>query len=187
MVTEGMELLNTRTGQRLRFIDTALLSGGTLVGMECVSRPGPEREPEHIHPHQENIFEIHSGSLRFKVGGVERAVGPGERLVIPPGVPHCFWVEGAEETRYRQEFRPALHIERFFEVLFALARDGQLDARGMPPVLMLGLFGQEFWDEVRVTQPPAWVQRCAFAVLAPLGRVLGYRFIASATRQDASS
>jgi len=179
MATSGMEIVNPRTGQRVRFVDTAHDSQGALVGLECVSSPSSEREPEHLHPYQENIFEVHSGQLRFKIGDGERLLGAGERLVIPPAVPHCFWVEGVEEARYRQEFRPALQIERFFEVLFGLAREDKLNARGMPPFLMLGVFGQAFWDEVRVTQPPAWVQRLTYAALAPIGRVCGYRLPAA--------
>jgi quercetin dioxygenase-like cupin family protein len=174
-----MELVNPRTGQRLRFVETAHGSQGALVAMECVSPPGMEREPEHVHPYQENSFEVHSGALRFKISGQERVVGPGERVVVPAATPHCFWVEGPEEALYRQEFRPALGIEHFFEVLFTLARDRMLDERGMPPFLMLGLFGRAFWNEVRVTRPPAWVQRITYALLAPIGRVAGYRLPAA--------
>lgn len=179
MATPGMEIVNPRTGQRVRFVETARSSQGALVRMDCVSPLSSEREPEHIHPHQENVFEVRSGALCFKIGNGERVIGPGERLVIPPGVPHRFWVVGTQEAWYWQEFRPALDIERFFEVLFGLAREGKLDSRGMPPFLMLGVFGQAFWDEVRVTRPPAWVQRLTYAVLAPIGRMFGYRLPAA--------
>jgi hypothetical protein len=100
-------------------------------------------------------------------------------LVVPPGVPHHFCVEGNAEVHYRQEFRPALKTEAFFETLFARAREGKLDERGMPPLLMLGVFGQSFWDEIRVTRPPAWVQRLTYAVLALLGRALGHHLPAA--------
>lgn len=113
------------------------------------------------------------GRLRFRIAGVERVVGTGERVVVPPGVPHHFWVERDAEAHHRQEFRPALRTEDFFEALFGLARDGKLDARGMPPLLMLSVFGHAFWNEIRVTRPPEWVQRLTHAVLAPLGRGLG--------------
>jgi len=179
MATPGKELINPRTGQRLRVVVTAQDSQGALVALECVSPPSEEREPEHVHPHQENIFEVHSGALRFRILGQERVIGPGERVVVPPATPHCFWVEGTEDARYRQEFRPALNIERFFDVLFQLAREGKLNQRGMPPFLMLGVFGRAFWDEVRVTRPPAWVQRITYALLAPIGRMAGYRLPAA--------
>lgn len=122
--------------------------------------------------------------MHVQVGREQRVLGPGERLEIPPGTPHRFRAEGTEAARYRQEFRPALGIERFFEVLFALARDGTLDARGMPPFGLLGIFGQAFWNEVRVPSPPAAVQWMTYAVLAPIGRALGHRLPAP-QRQEA--
>jgi quercetin dioxygenase-like cupin family protein len=159
----------------VRFVLTARDTAGERLELECVSPPSTEREPEHVHPHQENIFEVQSGALRFRIGGAERVVRAGERVVVPAGVPHHFWVDGDEEAHYRQEFRPALKTEAFFETLFGLARDGELNGRGGPRLLMLGLFGQAFWDEIRVTRPPVWVQRLTYAVLAPLGRALGHR------------
>lgn len=179
MAEAGMEIVNPRTGQSVRFVQTARDSAGERLVLDCVSPASREREPEHVHPHQENIFEVHGGALRFRINGTERVIGPGERVAIPPGVPHHFWVEGEEEARYRQEFRPALNTEAFFEVLFGLARDGKLNAHGMPPFLMLGVFGQAFWEEIRVTRPPAWIQRLTYAVLAPVGRAFGYRLPAA--------
>lgn len=169
------EIVNPRTGQRVRFVRTAADTAGERLELDCSSPASGEREPEHVHPHQENIFEVLTGALRFRIDGAERLVGPGERLVIPPGVPHHFWVDGGTAAHYRQEFRPALKTQAFFETFFGLAREGKLDARGMPPLLLLGVFGQTFWDEIRVTRAPAWVQRLTYALLAPLGRALGQR------------
>ncbi len=113
MAEAGKEIINPRTGQRVRFVRTAHDTAGERLELECISPPSSEREPEHVHPYQENIFEIHSGRLRFRIAGVERVVGPGERVVVPPGVPHHFWVEGDAEAHYRQDFRPALRTEDF--------------------------------------------------------------------------
>lgn len=172
MAAHDAEIVNPRTGQRMRFVRTARDSGGAVLELDCVSPPSREREPEHVHPHQENIFAVRTGKLRFRISGAERVIGPGERVVIPPGVRHHFWVEGNEVARYQQEFRPALKTEAFFEAYFGLAREGRLGARGLP---MLAVMSQAFWDEIRLTQPPHWIQRALFAVLAPIGRALGYR------------
>ncbi|QWK11902.1 MAG: cupin domain-containing protein [Thermoflexus hugenholtzii] len=140
-----------------------------------MSLPSEEREPEHVHPYQTNRFAVHRGALRFRIAGRERVVAAGEEVSIPPGTPHHFWVEGSEPAEYRQEFEPALNTEAFFEALFGLAQAGRLSRSGMPPVLLLGVFGQSFWSTVRLTRPPIWVQWFTFAVLGPLGRLLGQR------------
>jgi quercetin dioxygenase-like cupin family protein len=174
-VNEPKEIFNPRTGQRMRFVVTAQDSAGERLEIDCVSPPGGEREPEHTHPFQESRCQVYRGRLRFRVAGAEQVVGEGEGIVIPPGVPHHFWVGGNEEAHYRQEFRPALKTEAFFDTLFALARAGKLNSRGMPPIMMLGILGQTFWQEIRITTPPAWVQRLLYAALAPVGRAFGYR------------
>jgi hypothetical protein len=99
-------------------------------------------------------------------------LGPGERLVIPRGTPHCFWVEGSEVAQYDQEFRPALKTEAFFDTYFALAREGKLGARGLP---MLAVMSLAFRDEMQLVRPPAWLQLLLFWPLALLGRAGGYR------------
>lgn len=99
----------------------------------------------------------------------------GEEVSIPPGTPHHFRVEGSEPADYRQEFEPALNTEAFFEALFGLAQAGRLSRSEMPPVLLLGLFGQTFWSTVGVTRPTVWLQRLTYGLLGRLGRVLGQR------------
>jgi quercetin dioxygenase-like cupin family protein len=174
MAEAGMEIVNPRTGQQIRFVRTARDSGGAVLELDCISLPSSEREPEHLHPQQENSFHVHSGVLHFRIDGAERMVGPGEHVVVRPGVPHHFWVEGDQAAYYRQVFRPALKTETFFETFFNLARDGKLNARGLPNPLLLAVIGRAFWDEIRVTQPPAWVQHLLYTALAPLGRLVGY-------------
>lgn len=174
MAVRDTEIFNPRTGQRMRFVRTANDTGGEVLELECVSPPTSQREPEHFHPHQANVFEVHRGALHIRMGGAERVVGAGERAVVPAGVPHFFWVEGDQEAHYRQEFRPAMKSEAFFETYFGLARDGKLDARGMPGLLMLAVMVMAFWDEIRVVSPPPWLQRILFTILAPIGRAAGY-------------
>jgi quercetin dioxygenase-like cupin family protein len=51
--------------------------------------PGHEPNP-HSHPHEQIVY-ILAGRARFCVGDEEVLVGPGEMLVVPPGVEH--WAE----------------------------------------------------------------------------------------------
>ena len=51
--------------------------------------PGHAPNP-HSHPHEQIVY-ILAGRARFVVGDEEVTVGPGELLVVPPGVEH--WAE----------------------------------------------------------------------------------------------
>jgi quercetin dioxygenase-like cupin family protein len=177
MAQSGETIVNPRTGQTMTFRQTARDTGGRLLQIDCNNAPHGPREPEHIHPFQESRMEVFSGALRVSSGGVERVVGPGEVMTIPPRTPHHFWVEGDATAQYRQEFRPALHIEQFFETLFGLARDGRLDERGMPLPLQLAVMVREFGDEIRPTSLPWPVLRLLALLLEPLARWRGYRAV----------
>jgi hypothetical protein len=48
-------------------------------------------------------------------------------------VGYTWWIEGEEEGHVLVEFRPALNTETFFETMYGLARDGEVDENGVPP------------------------------------------------------
>ena len=171
MAHEGQEILNPRTGQRMAFIEL----NDAQLRVDSLNPASAEREPVHVHPKQESGAEVVSGALVFEVEDVERRVGPGEEIVIPPDTPHRFWNEGAVEAQSIQFFRPALDIASFFETLFALASADQLDEDGMPQLLQLAVMVPEFGDEIRPTSPPWPVLRLLTAALAPMARIRGYQ------------
>ena len=173
----GNEISNPRTGQRMVFRKTGADSVGRELIIECwspVHPAGEPHEPMHTHPKQEKTFRVVDGELTVLMGDHERTLREGEEMIVSAGVPHSFWNGSTANAHYWQEFRPALRSAEFFTTLFSLARDGKLDARGMPAPLQLAASGARFRDEIMVTQPPPWVQRVVFAVLSPVARLLGY-------------
>ena len=178
-VQTGRELLNPRTGQRMRFLLTAADTDGELLRIETVNPPGGAAEPMHTHPYQVSLAEVRAGTLRFLVDGESRRVGPGESITIPAGVPHRFLNDGDEDAVAIQEMRPALRTAEFFEAYFGLAERGELDQHGKPSLLRSAVLGPAFADEIRLTKPPWAVQRAAYALLAPIARMRGYSHTAS--------
>jgi Uncharacterized conserved protein, contains double-stranded beta-helix domain len=168
------EIFNPRTGQRMRFVQTAADTDGALLRIESVNPPTAVAEPEHVHPRQESRAQVIEGNLSFVVEGRERRLGPGEAITIPAGTPHYFVNDGNADAVSIQEFRPALRTAEFFEALFNLAERGELDEHGMPSLLRLAVLAPAFADEIRVVSPPWPVQRAAFALLSPIARMRGY-------------
>jgi quercetin dioxygenase-like cupin family protein len=171
MAHEGQEIVNPRTGQRMRFVE---LRPERLL-LESFSPASREREPEHIHPKQESGAEVVSGTLTFQVDGDVRRVRAGETIVIPAGARHAFWNDGPGEAHWVGYFTPALEIASFFETLFALAQRGELDDKGMPSPMQLAVLVPEFGDEIRPTRPPWPVLRAVASTLAPIARRRGHR------------
>ena len=176
MARAGDVLETPITGQRLIFRKTGRDTGGELLAVESVyERPSPSRLPEHYHPHQEERFEVLSGTVHVLIDGVERVLVAGEVIVIPPGTPHEMWSGEAGEARVNWQTRPALNTETFFETLWGLAIDGKTNERGTPNLPQVAVIAREYENEFRLTRPPFAVQKLLFAILAPLGKMLGYR------------
>lgn len=171
MPREGQEIVNPRTGQRMRFV----AMGEDELRIESVNPPTHEREPEHVHPKQESGAEVRSGSLVFEVEGRERRLGPGESITVPANTPHRFWNESGDEAQSVQFFRPALDLAAFFEAYFELARRGDLTDSGDIPLLQVATMVPEFRDEIRLTRPPWPVVRAMSALLGPFARLRGHR------------
>ena len=171
----GDKIENKRTGQRMIFLQTAMDTNGELLQIECFSPPTTTREPEHIHPSQENYFKVLSGVLHFKVNGKIVLAGPDDEITIPPGAPHHFWNEEEETAHYIQEFRPALEIESLFETFFSLARDGKLKNSGAPNIFRASLIMLRYSNELRIVKPSWVLQKIVFSCMAPFGRILGFK------------
>ena len=128
----------------------------------------------HIHPEQEERFEVVRGRMRFRTRRERIFAGPGEVVVVPPGVLHDWANVGEEPALVLVEVRPALAMERLFETAIALAEDGRAFGNGMPKPLDLALFLREFEREVQVAFPPPWLQRIALAPLAWVAEQRGH-------------
>lgn len=158
----------------MKFLKTWSETNGTQLQIECFSPVTSAREPEHIHPYQENRFHVLEGELWFCVNGEDRVVCPGETISIPKNVPHYFWSSGTAEAHYIQEFFPALKTDALFETFFALARDGKLSKSGAPNIFRTSLIMLEHEKEIRLVKPAWAIQKILFKILAPFGKLLGY-------------
>jgi hypothetical protein len=94
-------------------------------------------------------------------------------MVVPAGVGHTFWIEGEEDAHVLVELRPALNTETFLETMYGLVSDGKADENGVPPLLQMAILGPTY--DTYLPSPPIVLQKALFAVLAPVGRLMGYR------------
>jgi quercetin dioxygenase-like cupin family protein len=176
MAKAGDELLNPVTGLRTVFRKTSRETDGELLQVDWLGSPGWTAGPDHVHPYQEERFEVISGKLGLRVDGVERVLREGEGIIAPAGSAHAAWNAGDDTVHALVDFRPALRTERAFETLAGLARDGKTNRAGAPKnPLRLALVLREFEDEIYFVRPPLAVQRVILGALAKVARLLGYR------------
>lgn len=129
---------------------------------------------EHVHPYQEEWWEVQSGELQFEFAGerADRTVSAGEEVVVPKGVDHRHWNATGDPARVVFERRPALETDEWAESLFALAQQRDCGANGVPGPLQLAVVFDAY-PETYLAALPVSVQKVAYATLAPVGRLLG--------------
>jgi mannose-6-phosphate isomerase-like protein (cupin superfamily) len=174
MIKAGDTIENPVTGERLVFHKTSADTNGEAVVVECIVQPDGAVAAAHVHPFQEERFEVLRGTVGFRVGRNTLVAGPGQRLTVPQGTAHKFWNAGDEEASFVCEIRPALQFEQLIETMFSLAADGKTNHKGMPNPLRLAVIANAHFDTVRLPFPPAWMQKTGLALGAPIGRLLGY-------------
>ena len=175
MIQLGDMIENQRTGQRMIFLQTWAETNGTQLQIECFSPVTAAKDPEHIHPYQENRFRIISGELVFYINGIEQRAFAGDMVSVPKNTPHYFLNLGPAEAHYIQEFFPALKIDGLFETFFALARDGKLNKNGAPNIFRTSLIMLAHEKEFRLTKPNWLAQKIAFKLIALFAKMFGYK------------
>jgi quercetin dioxygenase-like cupin family protein len=176
MARAGEQLHDPVQGDSIVFRETARDTGGALLrGVFVV--PPRFAAPLHVHPLQEEDFEVLSGTFVIQIEDEHRSLAEGEEATVPPGTPHRFYNEDdQEEGRLLFELRPALNTEILFETLYGLATDGNTDRNGLPNPLQLAvILNGSHKGEIYLATPPIAVQKALFALLAPVGKLVGYR------------
>jgi mannose-6-phosphate isomerase-like protein (cupin superfamily) len=173
MAFSGQVLDNPISGERITFRKTAADTDGDLLAIDLELSPDGHVPGAHVHPLQEERFEVVNGVMKFRRGLRTVVSRAGDIVVVPPGTTHRFANFGSEPAQVRVEVRPALRMEELFETAAALAREGRTDGRGMPHPLDLALFMSEFDAEVRAPFAPAGLLRALMAPLRWLARRRG--------------
>ena len=171
MASTGQAVVNGATGERVIFQQLACHTAGALVRGDGFMGLGVGVRGRHIHPNQEERFEVVEGLIRFQVGRQNRVARAGEVIVVPAGTPHTLRNAGESDAQFIFEFRPALNIETFLENAFAM-----LSVRGpgtsLPMILEFSELTAHYRREFQLAPfPLRWVTTLA----APFGRLAGYR------------
>jgi quercetin dioxygenase-like cupin family protein len=165
------DVLDIKVAGRIVFRQTAADTSGELLEFDYFVPPHKETGSEHLHPRQEERFEVVKGRMRGRLDGEERTVDQGEASVMPAGVQHFWWNDGDEEAQLLVDVRPALRTEEFYEVMAGVS----VNQRGIPNPLHGSLVMMEYRDEFipnRMRNPlMRWV---VVPVLATVGKLFGY-------------
>ena len=75
--------------------------------------------PAHLHPDQDEHFEVLAGAMRVRIAGRERQLAKGEVLDVPRGTADQMWNGGGEQAVMRWTTTPAGRTLDWFRELAA--------------------------------------------------------------------
>jgi len=167
----GQVLDNPVTGERFVFHATSDDTAGRLLEFDLVVQPHGRVPGGHVHPGQQESFEVLDGTVKFRKGLRTVVAKPGDLVVVEAGTYHRFANAGDTTAVVRCRVEPAMRMEELFETVAELAVEGRTMRSGMPKPLDLALFMREFQDEVAPPFMPGLVQ----AVMSPVASLASHR------------
>jgi uncharacterized RmlC-like cupin family protein len=130
------------------------------------------RTAKHIHPHQDDGYEVLSGTLDVFFNGRWERIEQGGSLRIPKGTVHAIRNSARVPARVLNTYDPGLRFQESQECMERLIREGRLTGMsGLKNGIYLSLHSMEFRREFVAVSPPDWFLRA----VAILGRLLGFK------------
>lgn len=187
MLQAGWETTDPRTKTRTVLAKAAEETGGRALVLEVHCPQGSPAQTAHLHNVWVETFEILEGTSAYRLGGEQRTLKKGEKVVMPAGVPHVHpWNTGNGDMVYRQtsDFGAATpdavtEVMGALATLHGLALEGRIGKNGLPKnPLQLVATGLVYNKHgIYDATMPVSLQNGLTAVFGPLAGALGYRGI----------
>ena len=149
-------------------------SKAPAVEFNNVLAPGAKGPEPHVHTVQTETFHVISGTMIARVKGQEdKTLGPGEKIVIPPGTVHSFTNgSNVEPLETRIVVEPALDFQWFISeaAKSAIRNGGNWKDSPLPEV------GHLMWlsrDQQGMGGLPYFIQYLLFGTLSIVARITG--------------
>lgn len=169
-------LFTLKSGDSMELLETAEMSGGERTRARFVLRDGGLKVQSHMHPKQDETYEVISGCLTYVLGRDKRRAVAGETVTLPRGVPHQHHCEGPGEAVVIQTVSPGLDFDYLLESIFGLGSEGRA-VTGFDNVVQGLVWIRGMRSTLLISAAPPWVQHALAWAVAPLARLFGYRAV----------
>ena len=140
---------------------------GEYVEMEWSMPPGAFAPPPHLHPTQEESYEILEGAMEVMIGRSWQRLETGDSAVVPVGERHTFRMAGVP-VRVRNFHRPGGRFDEFIERQHRFVTSDRFRGLKSPST---GVVMAAAWHEHRdLLVPTNPVLKAGVSLLAPIGR-----------------
>ncbi len=97
-------------------------TNGQMAIFEQTSLSPKRGTPLHVHPNQDEVFQVLEGNYIFQVGPDTYSLAAGESIFMPRNVPHA-WSQLSEKGKMTVIFQPAGKMEEFFVAMASLTHE----------------------------------------------------------------
>jgi quercetin dioxygenase-like cupin family protein len=175
-----MPVLNKRiivagSGDSMELLETSAMTNGARVRARINFGAAGAHVAAHIHPLQEETYEVISGTLAYVLNGTKHTAPAGATVRLPRGVPHEHYSEGPGETLTIMTMTPGLDFDYALETVFGLASEGRLESvsYGVQGLVMIRKMKGAFM----LASMPVWFQKLIAWIITPFAYRLGYRAV----------
>lgn len=95
----GAEAFTTKDGSEIRELVHPAWTPAENQSLAEATVPAGTATTAHYHPKSEELYFFTHGAGRMRLGDEEREIRAGDCVVIPPGVEHKLFNDGAEPLR----------------------------------------------------------------------------------------
>jgi quercetin dioxygenase-like cupin family protein len=177
MATKGQTWTDAGTGDKAEMLESANDTGGKYIRFLFTTKPGGVKPAMHLHLFQDEEFEVKSGVLTYVLNNEKKTAKAGEKVLLPKGIGHTHYNDSLTETLVMiQTISPALDGEPLIESLLGLSQDGKMK-NGEPDFLQVMVWLRHFKARTYLAKVPVGVQNILAFVLAPVGRLFGYKAV----------
>jgi quercetin dioxygenase-like cupin family protein len=154
------------------FLVTQEETDGRFVELEIVMAPGAAGAPLHIHPRQEERFDVTEGVVDVFHAGAWHKLHPGDVAVVPPGTPDQFKNTSDRPAKLICRISPVLDFQDMNVAVMKLITDGKIRSqKDLKSIIYSSMVLRRFPESLRMLNP---TYRWTTSLLAQLGQFLRY-------------
>lgn len=144
---------------------------GDFLEMEITIAPGDSAIPVHVHPKQEEEYQVISGTFDVNLNGMWQQHSAGDIIIVPAGVPHTIRNSSAKPVKILNYHKPSLNFEQYIRTLGRLVMHGKIKDDNFTSMVYISMLWKQYNDTIRA----AGLMRLLTIILALWGNLRGYK------------
>ena len=165
----------TTDGDSIELIETSATTGGARVRARLTFKAGTPRPRSHVHPLQEETYEVLSGRLAYHLDDVKRIAEAGETVVLPRGISHRHYAKGPEDAVTVLTMIPGWDFDYLLENFFGLSSEKSY-TKG-PDTIQVIIWMNKLKSGIYLPGVPIGLQSAVARLVTPLAYRFGYRAV----------